>query len=232
MATEYNPRIVMDNLVFYVDAANTKSYTGSGATWTDIIGGNNVTLYNSPTFSSDNGGSIVFDDADSAEYAQSNASSDLIIGTKDYTISMWFKFHTIDPEFGLIDTRTSGGNGTNVILDDSGSYMRVKVWEDNASGFSFQSTTDLSINTWYNVTYTRISNSASMYINSVKDGSSWTQNYDYASGNKITLAWNYSTQANKSLDGNIGQVLFYLDKGFTESEVKQNFDALKGRYGL
>ena len=145
---------------------------------------------------------------------------------------MWFKFHTIDPEFGLIDTRTSGGNGTNVILDDSGSYMRVKVWEDNASGFSFQSTTDLSINTWYNVTYTRISNSASMYINSVKDGSSWTQNYDYASGNKITLAWNYSTQANKSLDGNIGQVLFYLDKGFTESEVKQNFDALKGSYVL
>ena len=38
MATEYNPKIVTDNLLLYVDAANTKSYPGSGTTWTDLIG--------------------------------------------------------------------------------------------------------------------------------------------------------------------------------------------------
>ena len=47
--------------MFYVDAANDKSYPGSGATWSDLIGGNNGTLTNGPIFDSANGGSIVFD---------------------------------------------------------------------------------------------------------------------------------------------------------------------------
>ena len=62
MATIYNPNIVTDNLVFCVDAANTKSYSGSGTIWKDISGeDNDGTLVNGPTFSNDNGGSIVFD---------------------------------------------------------------------------------------------------------------------------------------------------------------------------
>ena len=62
MALAHSPRIVRDGLAFYLDAANTKSYPGSGTTWTDISGkGNDGTLTNGPTFSSDNLGSIVFD---------------------------------------------------------------------------------------------------------------------------------------------------------------------------
>ena len=224
--------IPTDNLLFCVDAANTKSYSGSGSTWTDIISGHDVTLYNSPTFNIDNGGSIVFDDASSSEYAQSSASSDLILGTKDYAMSIWFKFHDLKTEIGLLDNRTAHGNGTCFSINQSGSYMRIKVWEDNSSGYAFQSTTDLSTNTWYNITYTRVSNSASMYINGVKDGSSWSQSHNYSAGNKITIGWNYSEQSGKSLDGNVSHVLFYVDKSFTDSEVKQNFDVLKGRFGL
>ena len=62
MALAHSPRIVRDSLVFYLDAANTKSYTGSGTTWIDMSGKNHDgTLTNGPTFSSDNSGSIVFD---------------------------------------------------------------------------------------------------------------------------------------------------------------------------
>ena len=62
MSTRYNPSIVRDNLVLYLDAANTKSYPGSGTTWKDISGkGNNGTLTNGPTFDSNNLGSIDFD---------------------------------------------------------------------------------------------------------------------------------------------------------------------------
>ena len=47
MATNYNPKIVTDGLVLCLDAANTKSYSGSGTTWTDISGkSNNGTLTN------------------------------------------------------------------------------------------------------------------------------------------------------------------------------------------
>ena len=39
----YNPHIVTDGLVLALDAGNTKSYPGSGTTWTDTVGGNTGT---------------------------------------------------------------------------------------------------------------------------------------------------------------------------------------------
>ena len=61
MSSIYNPHIVTDGLVLALDAGNTKSYPGSGTTWTDTVGGNTGTLTNGPTYSSGDGGSIVFD---------------------------------------------------------------------------------------------------------------------------------------------------------------------------
>ena len=61
--TVYQP-IVTDGLVICLDAANTKSYPGSGTTWTDTIGGNVGTLTNGPTFNSANAGYIAFDGTD------------------------------------------------------------------------------------------------------------------------------------------------------------------------
>ena len=62
MAVTYNiKKMVTDGLVLCLDAANTKSYPGSGTTWSDLIESNNGTLVNGPTYSSADGGSIVFD---------------------------------------------------------------------------------------------------------------------------------------------------------------------------
>ena len=47
MALIHSTRFVTDGLVLYLDAANTKSYSGSGTTWTDLTGkGNDGTLIN------------------------------------------------------------------------------------------------------------------------------------------------------------------------------------------
>ena len=43
MAFFFSPNVVTDGLVFAVDAANKKSYPGSGTTWTDLAGSNNGT---------------------------------------------------------------------------------------------------------------------------------------------------------------------------------------------
>lgn len=62
MAFANGPVIVKNGLIFNLDAADRNSYPGSGTTWSDISGnGNNGTLTNGPTFSSDNGGVIVLD---------------------------------------------------------------------------------------------------------------------------------------------------------------------------
>ena len=61
--------IIDDGLVLYLDAANTKSYPGSGTTWTDLSGnGNNGTLENGVGYNSGNGGSLVFDGVDDYDY--------------------------------------------------------------------------------------------------------------------------------------------------------------------
>lgn len=63
MGVGYNPKIVTDGLVMCLDAANRKSYSGTGTIWRDLVGSNNGTLTNGPTYSSAGGGSIVFDGA-------------------------------------------------------------------------------------------------------------------------------------------------------------------------
>ena len=84
MGIAYNPRVVTDGLVLCLDAGNVKSYPGSGTTWTDLSGkGNTGTLTNGPTYSSANGGSIVFDGVD-----------DRVSGTsfntgQNFTINAW-----------------------------------------------------------------------------------------------------------------------------------------------
>jgi len=61
MSLQHSPRIITDGLVLCLDAANRQSYPGSGSVWRDLAGSNNGDLTNGPTFSSANGGSIVFD---------------------------------------------------------------------------------------------------------------------------------------------------------------------------
>jgi hypothetical protein len=62
MSVAGGPDLIQDGLVLCLDAANTKSYPGSGTSWVDLSrNGNNGTLTNGPTFNSLNGGSIVFD---------------------------------------------------------------------------------------------------------------------------------------------------------------------------
>ena len=133
-----------------LDAGNTKSYPVTGPPGLILLG-NTGTLTNGPTYSSDDGGSIVTDGSN--DYAQSGTSSDLIIGTKDYTMSLWVKYDSAKSEMALMDNRTAHGNGTTFTLIQVGDAMRVKVWEDNAGSFSFESSTNLSANTWYNYIY-------------------------------------------------------------------------------
>ena len=65
MSTYYSPKSITDGLVLCLDAANSKSYIGSGTSWNDISGNNNTgTLVNGPTYTSSFGGGIVFDGVD------------------------------------------------------------------------------------------------------------------------------------------------------------------------
>jgi hypothetical protein len=70
MGLGHSPSIVRDGLVLYLDAANPKSYPGSGTTWFDLKGTSNSTLSNGPTFVNSNKGYFSFDGVN--DYTQIN----------------------------------------------------------------------------------------------------------------------------------------------------------------
>jgi hypothetical protein len=108
-------------LVLHLDAGNPASYSGSGTTWNDLSGnGSHVTL-NNTTFSSANGGNIVFNGTTS--FADFNAN---IGNTNTVTVEMWVKTNSLNSPsgamyfgFNLYDVWTSNGNiGFNTSAGD------------------------------------------------------------------------------------------------------------------
>lgn len=97
MATSYSPSVAVNGLALYLDAANPKSYPGSGTTWYDLSGnGNNATLINGPTFNTSKGGYIQMDGAD--DYAQIPDSSSLRF-TTGFTQIIWVKLNNTITDF-------------------------------------------------------------------------------------------------------------------------------------
>ena len=118
MSAHANPDIVTDGLVLCLDAADKKSYPGSGTTWTDRSGnGNNSTLTNGPTFDSANGGSIVFDGSDDISLTTSNLTI-----TGDQSIETFLKFNSLDSFLqGLVsnhDFVNTSNFGINQVQND------------------------------------------------------------------------------------------------------------------
>jgi hypothetical protein len=65
MGIGYNTSVVRDGLVLYLDAANLKSYPGSGTVVKDIVSNSiNGTLLNGVSFSNSNKGIFSFDGVD------------------------------------------------------------------------------------------------------------------------------------------------------------------------
>ena len=89
MSVIHHPNVVTDGLVAYFDAANRASYPGTGTTWTELVAGNNGTLYNFEAgfFDSAHGGSLDFDGTDS--YVRTPAPSP--DGTGSFAIEFWAK---------------------------------------------------------------------------------------------------------------------------------------------
>ena len=91
MGIAYNTSMVSDGLVVYVDAANPRSYSGTGNTWYDLRGNRNFTLQNNPPFFANSaGGSIGFTAANS-HWASSSTSLSLMT----LNIIFWSQFAKI-----------------------------------------------------------------------------------------------------------------------------------------
>ena len=208
--------VIQDGIVLNLDAGASTSYPGSGTTWTDLSGnGNNGTLTNGPTFSSADGGSIVFDGSNNYATITNNS-----LPTGNYTINCWVKTPSVIPvtQYDMIIS-------TSQIFWYLGIYSDKFTIDNNDGVFRFGST--LSASTWYNVTVTRSGSTDTAYINGVSQGTN--TNSAALSGNWEIGRYAYSPS--HYWNSNIALVSIY-NKALSTQEVQQNFNLLKGRYGL
>jgi len=220
------PEIKEDGLVLALDAGNTKSYPGTGTTWTDISGnGNSGTLTNGPTYSSDDGGSIVFDGSNA--YAVTSSNTDFLFGTEEFAIEWWEYFTSGSGDVGHIGVFQFGGsNNTAHIWSAGGSF---RGYPGSWQGIAMSPIS----NQWAHYVATGTSGDIKFYQNGeLKDTKTWdwsatSSNSNFAVGG--TPGWSFG---NYAMSGKISAVRVYKGKSFTEDEVKRNFSALRGRYGI
>ena len=216
----YYGGIVTNGLILDLDAAKRDSYPGSGTAWNDISGNrNNGTLTNGPTFDSGNGGSIVFDGVD--DFVDCGNGSSLNI-TGDLSVSIW--------------VRTTGAGGNRIIFAKHSLPSNIANYEGYFKGNAVywwdgvaERNTGLTVisNTWNNITYVRISSTVTAYLNYTTTGNTTVSPQGPVSGN-LTIG---KDQNNQNFSGNIAQTQIY-NRALSATEVLQNYNALKGRYGL
>jgi len=215
---------VTENLQFYVDAGLTESYSGTGTTWYDISGNSRNLTMDSLSYSSNNGGYIIFDGSHTAD----SVATYSINFSNGFTVESVAKFSGSGLE-GLF--AFNGGGDFMNLQAQNGANVR---WEIE-SGQSFTSTDTLSSNTWYHFTcvYEGDSNNTSgtarIYINGVENGTASlsANRLGQIQTSNFVLGEHYGSY----LTGNIALSRMY-NNVLTPIEVLQNFNATKNRFGL
>ena len=224
MAFSYSPKVVTNGLVLYLDEANSYSYISGSVDWNDLsrsqISGS---LVNGPTFSSANGGSIVFDNTD--DYA-TVLSSAFTFGTGDFTMDIWIKplsFTTYGHMLSLpdqntftlkFDTVNDSPGGGMIYYYPNTNYGNTPLWK-------------ATVNTWYNITLARLSNVGYTYLNGTFTGTSGGFNHNITTQNLfIHKGW-----SNEYASSQMASIKIY-NRALNATKVSQNFNALRGRFGI
>jgi hypothetical protein len=215
----------MNGLVLCLDAGNTKSYPGSGSTWADLSGrGNNGSFAAStsaPTYNSGNGGSIVFDGSN--DYI---TTGDMFDPNSNFTFSVWSRTNATSKVHTWISRYSQTGSIQIRVLNTGNN---VQVVDNSIVDVGTFSDTSINSNQTYNVVVNRSGNVYSCYINGVYRSQFTSANaYSYAAN---TIGSNYFATSTEYFSGNIYAMSCY-NRALTAAEIQQNFNALRGRFGV
>jgi hypothetical protein len=227
--------VVKNGLVLYLDAANSKSYPGSGTNWVDLTGnGNDGTLTNGPTFSSENKGSIGFDGGDDLIEIPYTPSAN--ITGLNLTLSCWIRASAVansNAGAGLI-VRGSGQNDGlyEMLLLPSGSknYAFFRMYQ---VGNYWPKLTPIELNTYYHICCVYDNGTARNYINAVQEGTGSVMNSNIVGGssaviNKLRVGNRFS-DGTARFSGRMSQVQIY-NRALSSAEILENYNATKGRF--
>lgn len=242
MSNSAGPKVTRDSsLVLNLDAANKKSYPGTGTTWNDLTINKNIgTFVNSPTFDSSNGGCISF----TTSYVSSPSSSVYQLGANNFTIESWVYLNAYpvnnngvynsmiickdQPSLRDFNFVIQGTSSANTLLIFGGFITNTTITQVS-SAYAFQ------LNTWYHVSVSRIGNLLYLYVNGNllnTGGSSFTTAIQNTASQVRIGAQVYGGGYNYYVNGKIAIIKMYNGRGLTSTEMYNNFTANRGRFGV
>ena len=247
MSVAAGPDIVEDGLVLALDAANTRSYPGSGTTWFDISGNNrNFTINNPANVShvSDNGGA--FDFAGTTGYIEDADGESYINGLTALALEVWVKSDVTSTDKGIFIVTTPAGADVCLTLRydaagfDGGASSTIKFaagpstatgTNSEASGNSQTTDWQCLLMTWSTSVNTGL---PKLYINGQEDvlSDNDAQTNAVSGATRVLIGvGSKDTLGSSSWNGKIANVKLY-NRIFTDTEVLQNYNAIKSRFGL
>ena len=231
MAIVYNTSIVTENLVCYLDSANLKSYPGTGTAWTDLSGnGKSGTLTNGVGYNSSNNGSLTLDGVDDF----------VLVGTVPYTGAynvsvswgIWVYPTSTAGNIMSMSSRNPQGLWNMPPIAATGQKFRGKIWPNNY----LYSTNTYSLNTWYYVVlvFDYAAGAQRFYVNAeLQDSQTGISYSSSGSDNYLFLGQsNLGADNTGMFTGRISNFHVYGNKALSAAEIAQNFNALRGRYGI
>lgn len=228
MGLVYNTKVVRDGLVLHLDAANVKSYPGSGTTWSDLSGQGNHGTINGMTHSLSNNGYFVLDGTNDV---CTIPNSDSLNPTSGLTIESWVNFDGASTDFIF----EKGNVNTQFSLFSHGSDIVFRTFHEGDGSYHTQNPSKTSVGVvngqWHHIVGSWDGSTKRIYIdgelkNSVsKSGTLKTTTPGAAVGRFGGTSTGYW------FDGNIAKVSVY-ERGLTSDEIRQNFEAVRGRFGV
>lgn len=222
---------ITDGLVLYLDAMVPASYPGTGTTWTDLSGyGNNGTLFNSPTYSNAAGGFFTFNGSNSFVSVPNSAS--LNPGSSNWTVSIWFNATS------AALAGTYGGpilyNKENLYEGSVGGSVVEIAWQPSWAWYG--TTPTLSAGVWYHTVHTYDGSTQRIYLNGVQ---TWSQPMTGVIGSNTNdlgigcrgLSGGAGAGASAFFAGSVSMFSMY-NRALTATEIQQNFNAQRGRFGI
>lgn len=240
MSLGHGSSVVRDGLLVHLDAANPKSYPGSGSSCFDLSKNNNTGfLVNETAYTTSPQPTFTFDGVN--DYISLTSTSRRLswapVGTTGHqtiTLELWVK--TTDTSGYIISKPWNGSGGYNYRITHDSFFTQLAA----AHTSSF---TSVATNTWTHIVAIANTTQKAVYVNGVL-ASAFTNHTETsdtpASGDAnlplclMTLypygasAWSQPTHA---INGSLSVFRFY-NRQLTEDEIKQNFEALRGRYGI
>ena len=235
----FSNTIITDGLIMYVDAADKDSYVGSGTTLIDLSpSANNLTTYNSPTFSSTNGGIFTFNGSNQYIYKASVNTPP----TTTLSIEVMARFTDNGIAAGgrylMAMGRDIGTNGGLALLayGYAGASSNRLIFELGSGFGNVSSGIVVSTGTWYHICATCDGTYTKFHLNGVLTGRSSQSTGAVASSPGISIGSYLNSSVPPGVssawhNGDIGFVRIY-NKALNNVEVLSNYYAVKTRFGL